>query len=193
VQWTAATQARYLAVKGRSRRGFNPNDFVFCRAVRASERCRLGIGHNRRIVYPSRETEAPKRRCQTRRKHISQLNLARQTERNQKNGPVLEAISWAAGHESPSLGRRRPIVETRHDNLPTESRQCVSQRAHFWTVGSQCAGRPPLTKSAVPTITRKLFDERGWLPITPHQRPCSSVRSGDRHLRQLFLLSPSHW
>jgi hypothetical protein len=59
VQWTAATYARYLAVNGRSLRGFNPNDFVFCRAVRAIEGCRVRIRHKRRIVYPSRETEAP--------------------------------------------------------------------------------------------------------------------------------------
>jgi len=37
VQWTAAAYARYLAVNSRSLRGFNPNDFVFCRAGRAIE------------------------------------------------------------------------------------------------------------------------------------------------------------
>jgi hypothetical protein len=80
VQWTAAAKARYLAVNGRPWWSFSPNDFVFCRAVRAIEGCRLRIRHGQRIVHPSHEAKAPKRECQTRRKHIGPLKLRKSNE-----------------------------------------------------------------------------------------------------------------
>jgi hypothetical protein len=61
VQRTAAAYARYLAVNGRALGGFNPNDFVFCGAVRAIEGCRVRIRHRQRTVHPSRKIKAPRR------------------------------------------------------------------------------------------------------------------------------------